>query len=223
MLDDYNNDQPARKHLLKDACDYLNKKAKNSGGKYGSLRRNGSPLELRPRPAGNEGGWAFPVGGTKGLQFNFGFEHPSQAPDGTDVPSPLDLNKEVVFRHCVGFCLVPGRQFPSVDVLSQKIKKFNDYLEQHPQEFSDCRMWAWDKPDGYIRINRDSSPHSSSNPAPVWNVGEVPSSLQRTGVTIFMGKIRATTLENGFLPRKFLDEILADFDRFAPLYIDGIK
>ena len=93
MLDDYNNDQPARKHLLKDACDYLNKKAKHSGGKYGSLRRNGSPLELLPRPAGNEGGWAFPVGGTEGLQFNFGFEHPSQAPDGTDVPSPLDLNE----------------------------------------------------------------------------------------------------------------------------------
>ena len=62
--------------------------------------------------------WAFQYGGRPELQFNIGLERVSDADE---------------LRHGVAFSFEPSQSLPSIDVLIQKVRLFNDFMHM--------RMW----------------------------------------------------------------------------------
>lgn len=127
-----------------------------------------------------EEGYAFHVGGRKELQFNIGFD---EFPDGSRA-----------FRSGVGFSFEPSQTLPDINVLVPRVRRFNDYLRQHPEPFADLAMWHFDG---------DRSADYAPRP--------VDPSLIKAKVFIFLG---------GRQPADAIDpsECLRTFDRLLPLY-----
>lgn len=146
------------------------------------LRRRASKYIFHDRTvfSGDEHEYCFHDGGRTELQFNVGFE---------------DYLDENVVRYGVGFSLEPGQSLPTIDPLLPRISRFNDYIETHPDLFSDMRMWVWNE-DG-------RSPNHFVNPIPIAWVN--------SGAFIFLGKI-------GNPEEVTYETILEDFDRLLSLY-----
>lgn len=130
--------------------------------------------------SGDEYEYCFHDGGRTELQFNVGFE---------------DYLDETVIRYGVGFSLEPGQSLPSIDPILPRISRFNDYIESHPDLFSDMRMWVW--------TEEGRSQNHFVNPIPIGWVN--------SGAFIFLGKIGAPT-------EVTYENILEDFDRLLSLY-----
>lgn len=123
--------------------------------------------------------WTFHRGGREELQFNLGFEYDN------------DLGG---LRYGVAFSLEPSRTMPNVDLLLPKLARFNDYLRQNPDEFSDLWMWEF--------APERTAPH---RPA------QIETHLARSGVFIFLGN--ACDAES-----PDFDAIMDTLDRLMPLY-----
>lgn len=124
--------------------------------------------------------YAFHYGGRKELQYNIGFED------------------EGYIRHGVAFSLQRTQTLPNpVKILSPKIKKFNEYMKLYSNEYSDMKLWYYDK---------------NSRRSKNYKVGRIDSNIVHSGVFIFFGKLQK---ENNFS----YDDILNDFNRLLPLYI----
>lgn len=124
--------------------------------------------------------YAFHFGGRKELQFNIGFD---------------SLNDEEMFRHGVAFSLETSQSLPDINVLIPRIKRFNELLKCHPDEYADLLMWHYDE--------KGRSPNYP--PAPI------PPGLVRPKVFIFLGRLQQPAHIDYEL-------ILDDFDRLLQLY-----
>lgn len=123
--------------------------------------------------------WAFHHGGRTELQFNIGRE---------DGDNQDDL------RHGVAFSFELSQTLNSIDVLVPKVKLFNDFMGLNAGEFSEMRMWYY---------NKDRSVDELPGP--------ISSALVREGVFVFLGN-RQPAAEVDY------EKILDDFDRLLPLY-----
>lgn len=123
-------------------------------------------------------GYAYHYGGRMELQFNIGFE-------------PGNM-----FRHGVAFSLEPSRTLPDITLLLPNVRRFNEFLTVHPQQFSDMTMWHW------VEGDRKQSDHY---PAPITP------DLMKRGFFIFLGKMQP-------LGDMDFDLIVDDFDRLLALY-----
>ena len=121
--------------------------------------------------------YAFHHGGRTELQFNIGAE---------------DSNE---FRFGVAFSLQTNQTLPNVEDLIPKIKLFNDFIQLYPDEFSDMRMWYYNKG----KRSADYIPKYIS------------SDLLIEGVFIFLGKRQK-------LAKPDYEHILHCLDRLLPLY-----
>jgi hypothetical protein len=131
-----------------------------------------------PQSIFEENEYAFHYGGRTELQFNVGFE-----PGG--------------FRHGVAFSFEASRTVPQPEeTLISSVRRFNEYLTLHPQQFADMSMWHWD---GSDRKGSDHPPTA------------IQSDLIRRGVFVFMGRMQAADAID-------FELILNDFDRLLPLY-----
>lgn len=119
--------------------------------------------------------YAFHYGGRKELQYNIG-----------------KIDKD--YRYGVAFSLERSQSLPDVTILYPKIKRFNEYISEFSEKYSDMMLWIWDK-----------NGHSH------YKAGQINSNFVHQGVFIFFGKLQK---ENNFS----YDEILNDFDRLLPLY-----
>jgi hypothetical protein len=128
-----------------------------------------------------KGHYAFHHGGRTELQFNVGIE----SVDGTSY-----------VRHGVAFSFEPSQWHQSMEGLFEKVSRFNEFLQVHPDLFGDFSMWHWEGRD--VR----SSDHLPTPIAP---------KLVRLHVFIFLGKRRLPDAVD-------VDLILSDFDRLLPLY-----
>jgi hypothetical protein len=123
--------------------------------------------------------WAFHRGGRKELQFNIGFE----------VVENIKM-----LRHGVAFSFETSQALYDINILIPKVKFFNDFIRDNPEEFSDMRMWYWQ---GERSI--DFMPSA------------IPHEIVKEGVFVFLGKRQAVSKIDYEL-------ILDDFDRLFPLY-----
>jgi hypothetical protein len=124
--------------------------------------------------------YVFHVGGQSELQFNLGFE---------------DIGADTVFRHGVAFSLQTTRDFPTIDPLVPKIRRFNEYLSLYPEAFAEFEMWHW-----------SAGERSNNNP-----VAAIPDSQVNSGVFIFIGRLQpANAIHVG--------TILDYFDLLVPVY-----
>jgi hypothetical protein len=123
--------------------------------------------------------WAFHYGGRTELQFNIGHENDT---DG-------------ILRHGVAFSFELSRTLPSIGVLLDRVKFFNDFVKLNAGEFSDMRMWHYD-PDRSV----DHPP------------GPIPPELVKKDAFVFLGNRQP-------LNRIDYEKILDDFDRLLPLYL----
>ncbi|TFH80959.1 hypothetical protein [Pseudomonas kribbensis] len=121
--------------------------------------------------------WAWHYGGRTELQFNIGIE-------GNFL------------RYGVAFSLECSQSLPSIDVLVPKMARFNEFLNEYCEDFSDLRMWHYE---GGVR----SAEYMPSS---------IPQELIREGVFIFLG---------GRLDKERVDYdlILDTFDRLLSVYI----
>ena len=110
------------------------------------------------------------------IQFNIGVE---EGENGT-----------IFIRHGVAFSLQLSRTLTSIDGLIPKIRRFNEYITRHSEDFASYRMWHWNEPEGRSKDNY---------PAPI------PPELVTEGIFIFLGKR---------VPKPDVDikTILSDFD-----------
>ncbi|MDP3103354.1 MAG: hypothetical protein Q8M95_01955 [Candidatus Methanoperedens sp.] len=120
-------------------------------------------------------GYAFHYGGRKELQYNIG-----------------KIDKD--YRHGVAFSLDRSQSLPDVKILYPKIERFNKYMSEFSEKYSDMMLWIRDE-NGYSQ----------------YKAGQINSNFFHQGVFIFFGKLQK---ENSFS----YDEILNDFDRLLPLY-----
>jgi hypothetical protein len=99
-------------------------------------------------------------------------------------------------RYGVAFSLETSQSLPDINVLKPSVGRFNDFLTNNPREYADLRMWH--QADG-------------SRSSPTYPPSPIPPALFRTGVFIFLGKLR---------PRMNIDydRILDVFDRLLRLY-----
>jgi hypothetical protein len=129
--------------------------------------------------------WAFHRGGRLELQFNVGIEHTPSGPR---------------LRHGVAFSLEPSRSMPDIDRLVPKIKKFNEYLRENPDDFAGLEMWDFTKSKGIEKRSENYWPRG------------IPSSLVKNGTFVFLGRL-------GSLAEPDFEVILDDFDRLLALYL----
>lgn len=130
-----------------------------------------------------EGRYAFHHGGRKELQFNIAFE---------------EFQGEVLFRHCVAFSLESSQYFHPEDVRSNlfpKITRFNDFVAERADDFSDMRMWHWDGP-----VRSEIRP-----------ISPIPKESMKVGYFIAIGKLQKPESIDYEL-------ILNDLDRLLPMY-----
>jgi hypothetical protein len=71
-------------------------------------------------------GYAFHYGGRREIQFNIGFEGK-------------------MFRHGIAFSFETSQRLPNIEILVPSVKRFNEFLAIHPQEFADMAMWYWER------------------------------------------------------------------------------
>jgi hypothetical protein len=153
-------------------------------GKLQDIRRQLKKLNRRP---GNKvfsvqttfDRWAFHHGGRTELQFNIGY---ANGDDNDDL------------RHGVAFSFALSQTLQSISGLVEKVKFFNDFMKLNAGEFSDMRMWYYNK-----QRSVDQPP------------GPIPLVLVKEGVFVFLGSRQ---------PAKKIDyeKILNDFDRLLSLY-----
>ena len=125
-------------------------------------------------------GWAFHYGGRTELQFNIGVE---EGEDGEEL------------RHGVAFSFQLSQSLPSIDVLVPKVRRFNDYMRAHSEDYADLRLWH----------HRDGERSGDAD------AGPIPSELVLPGTFVFLGRqVPASRVD--------LEAILDDFDRLLPLY-----
>jgi hypothetical protein len=124
--------------------------------------------------------WAFHHGGRTELQFNIGH-------------ADRDNNDDL--RYGVAFSFELSQTLKSIDVLVPQVKFFNDFMALNAGDFSDMRMWHYDK-----------SGRSLDRPP-----GPIPSSLVTEGVFVFMGNRQPSNTID-------YESVLDDFDRLLPLY-----
>ena len=132
------------------------------------------------------GGYAFHYGGRKELQFNIGSE-------------PEDRR-----RHGVAYSFERSQTLPEPELLLPSVKRFNEFLRLHPDQFSDMWMWHWDNE------RQRGQPHrrkrsSDYRPAPIQ------ADLIRRGVFVFLGRMQPSDAID-------YDLIMDDLDRLLPLY-----
>jgi hypothetical protein len=125
--------------------------------------------------------WAFHSGGRQELQFNVGID---TFPDGTPA-----------FRAGVAFSFETSRSLPNIEVLIDKVARFNAYLREHNEAFADLAMWHTK---GDVRS-------TDYPPSPI------PESLVEEGIFVFLG---------GRQPWPAVDPqaALRVFDQLLPLY-----
>ena len=124
--------------------------------------------------------WAFHYGGRTEIQFNIGMEG---GPEGDEL------------RHGVAFSFQLSQSLPSIEVLVPKVRRFNDYMRTHADEYGDMRLWH----------HRDGERSGDAV------AGPIPSELVVPGTFVFMGRrVPASRVD--------VSAILDDFDRLLPLY-----
>ncbi len=155
----------------------------------GSLQEIRARLRGLSRTAGHEifssqttkDDWAFHHGGRSELQFNV-----------------REISAQRGFRFGVAFSFKSSRTLPApLNVLTPKVKLFNDYMALNAEHFADMRMWHHDE--------------GANAPSEDYMPGAIPWEWVKEGVFIFLGK------------RQHLDSIdyeaiLSDLDRLLPLY-----
>lgn len=169
--------------FLAQVAEEINKKSKSyKVGKLQSIRKKINKLSRTPssqlfdqRTVFENWGWHY--GGRKELQFNIGIE-------GDFV------------RYGVAFSLECSQSLPNIDVLVPKIARFNEYLNEFCENFSDLRMWHYESD---IR----SSEYMPSS---------IPQERVKEGVFIFLG---ARSKKNAV----DYDQILKILDRLLPIYL----
>ncbi len=121
--------------------------------------------------------WGWHYGGRKELQFNIGIE-------GEFV------------RYGVAFSLECSQSLPNIDVLVPKIARFNEYLSEFCENFSDLRMWHYEND---VR----SSEYMPSS---------IPQERVKEGIFIFLGARSEKSAID-------YDQILEILDRLLPIYL----
>lgn len=125
-------------------------------------------------------GYAFHHGGRSELQFNIGHE----TPHGVEE-----------LRHGVAFSFEPSQSLPNIDDLINKARRFNEFLQMHPDLFADMRMW-------HYRGRMRSEDYAPSAILP---------ENARIGVFVFLGKRQPVATID-------YEAVLMDLDRLLPLY-----
>jgi hypothetical protein len=136
---------------------------------------------FRPASIFPELGYAFHFGGRRELQFNIGWD---------------DVNGDEQLRHGVAFSFEPNRNLSNpVEVLSPKVRLFNEFMRLHSDLYGDMRMWHY----------KNGKPSHLSMPASILD------ECVTEGVFVFLGKLQ---------PCDSIDYevILNDFDRLLELY-----
>lgn len=130
-------------------------------------------------PSTTHESWAFHHGGRKELQFNVGFE-------------PIDSVSYL--RYGVAFSFETSQTLPDISLLLPKVRLFNEFILQNPEQYADMRMWHY-----YSYQSDDYMP----SPIPHENITE--------GMFYFLGKRQ---------PCEQIDYelLLDDLDRLLPLY-----
>lgn len=123
------------------------------------LGRKAGPHVFGAVRGGDDGPYAFHIGGRTELQFNVGIEKPI---DGSDL------------RFGVAFSFEPSQSLPDIDVLLPRVTRFNEYLRADPEDLAGLRMWHH-PPDGGRVIARPPSP--------------IEERLVRRGVFVFLGTL----------------------------------
>ena len=167
---------------IKQIADEINSRSTNFKiGKLQELRKKIKKLNRQPGKKifwNNtiHDGYAFHYGGRKELQYNIG---------------KFDTD----YRHGVAFSLKRSQDLPDpIAILSPKIDRFNEYISESSEKYSDMMLWIRDE-------------NGLSN----YKAGQINSDFVHQDVFIFFGKLQK---ENSFS----YDEILNDFDRLLPLY-----
>jgi hypothetical protein len=125
--------------------------------------------------------YAFHSGGREELQFNVGID---EFADGSPA-----------LRAGVGFSFETSRSLPEIDPLVPKVARFNDYMDEHAEDFSGFAMWSF----ANDRRSADTRP------------GPISAGLVRDGVFVFIGTRQRPDATDPVV-------CLATFDRFLPLY-----
>lgn len=170
-------------HFLAQVSEEINKKSKSyKVGNLQSIRKKINKLSRTPssqlfdqRTVFENWGWHY--GGRKELQFNIGIE-------GEFV------------RYGVAFSLECSQSLPNIDVLVPKIARFNEYLNEFCENFSDLRMWHY-----------ESDVRSSE-----YMPSSIPQERVKEGIFIFLG---ARSEKNAI----DYDQILQILDRLLPIYL----
>lgn len=126
--------------------------------------------------------WVFHYGGRKELQFNVGYEVVETRP--------------TLFRHGVAFSFEPSRSMPTIEALSAKVPRFNEYFLAHRDDLVDFEMWHW--------VDGTRSPNYPASP--------ILDQLVKLNTFVFLGRACHPESINPGL-------VLADFDRLLPLYL----
>jgi hypothetical protein len=141
-------------------------------------RRPGSEI-FGPKGFDDKEGWYLSWGGRSELQFNIGYE-------------------EDCFRYGVAYSLETSRSMSDISVLFPSIYKFNSLVRQHPEYFSNYKMWHFD--DGRSLT---------------YDIKEIPDYLIKEDVFIFIGKlIPIEDVEN----KGFYQRVLKTFDDLLEIY-----
>ena len=154
-------------------------------GKLQDLRKEIHNLQIKPcntifAPNSIKSDYAFHCGGRARieLQFNIGFEE-----------------EQTLIRHGVAFSLQESFTLPDFKLFFPKIKRFNDYVSSHLEDFPEFFMWIFHN--GGRTENRA--------------VGVIGEDWIERNNFIMLGRLS----KNG---EEKVDQILTDFDRLLPLY-----
>lgn len=135
--------------------------------------------------------YLFHTGGRNEVQFNVGADW---------------IAERDVVRYGLAFSFQRGRNLQNpLETISPRVEWFNNYIEKHPQEFTDAEMWYhWNAQDG-------SRQFSEAQPA-----GKIPRNWIGLGNFIFVGKHFDKELSE--LTDPDLEEMLSFFDHLLPVY-----
>ena len=127
--------------------------------------------------------YAYHTGGRNELQFNIAFE------DGRNS-----------FRHGVAFGLQPSKYSLDIGVFEDRIRNFNEFLDDNPKAYDHLSMW-------YFKDDKRSASYTPKR---------ISDSLKSMRPFIVLGAMYPTGDIN-------VDSILDDFDRLMPLweYVEG--